>query len=155
MLTEPWVSSATDFFLRGERGKRPRWVLQLINNGRWNKEEVVRCLGVEDSRRVLAIPLSLMDGNDKWIWQHTRCGNYFTCPGYKCAREMKKNGELRVLIYEAIFLLVFGKFSSRPPGLDGVSMEGSHVLKTPDCKDVFETPTVLMGVSMVEATEAF
>ncbi|GAA0157671.1 hypothetical protein LIER_14891 [Lithospermum erythrorhizon] len=41
------------------------------------------------------MPLSLRGGRDKLIWQHSRCGQYLTGSGYKSAKEMKKNGELR------------------------------------------------------------
>ncbi|GAA0173763.1 hypothetical protein LIER_27311 [Lithospermum erythrorhizon] len=43
----------------------------------------------------MAIPLSRRGVEDKMLCSHTRCGNYLTCSGYKCARQMKRNGELR------------------------------------------------------------
>ncbi|GAA0182268.1 hypothetical protein LIER_30348 [Lithospermum erythrorhizon] len=95
MWKDPWVPRTIDFYLRGERVDRPRWVSQLMRNGQWIKEEVERCVEGEDSGRVLTIPLGLRGGRDKWVWHHTRCGNYLPSSGYKCARTMKKNGELR------------------------------------------------------------
>ncbi|GAA0160329.1 hypothetical protein LIER_16910 [Lithospermum erythrorhizon] len=91
---QPWVPRSSDFFVRGERRERVRWVSQLMTNGQWIKEEVESCLQGDDIQRVLAIPLSRRGIRDKLIWSHTRCGKYCTCSGYKCARNMKKRGEL-------------------------------------------------------------
>ncbi|GAA0159370.1 hypothetical protein LIER_16161 [Lithospermum erythrorhizon] len=85
MWTEYWVPRTTDFFRRGERGDRPRCVSQLICNGEWLKEEVVKCMAEEDVRRVLSISLSRSGGANRLMWIHTRCGNYITCSGYKTA----------------------------------------------------------------------
>ncbi|GAA0179660.1 hypothetical protein LIER_30001 [Lithospermum erythrorhizon] len=90
MWTESWVPKNTDYFLRGERGDRARWVSQLISNGEWIKEEVERCVEGEDGQRILAMPLSLRGGRDKLVWQHSCSGVYMTCSGHKCA-----NSELR------------------------------------------------------------
>ncbi|GAA0185825.1 hypothetical protein LIER_33113 [Lithospermum erythrorhizon] len=67
MWKEQWVPRITDFYLRGERDENGRWVSQLISDGHWNKEEVAKCVTGEDRIRVLAIPLSLRGGRDKWV----------------------------------------------------------------------------------------
>ncbi|GAA0149552.1 hypothetical protein LIER_36950 [Lithospermum erythrorhizon] len=47
-----------------------------------------------EASHVLAIPLSRRLPRDRIIWHYTRSG-YLTCSGYKCARVMKRNGDLR------------------------------------------------------------
>ncbi|GAA0152967.1 hypothetical protein LIER_37598 [Lithospermum erythrorhizon] len=53
-------------------------------------------LGNDDAANVLSIPLSRSNIRDKVIWHHTRSEVYLTCSGYKCACDMKRNGEVRV-----------------------------------------------------------
>ncbi|GAA0187509.1 hypothetical protein LIER_34797 [Lithospermum erythrorhizon] len=92
---EPWVPRDSDCFLHGERADKLRWVSQLMQGGECNKEAMETVVEGEDVHRVLAIPLSRRGVEDRLIWSHTRCGNYLTCSGYKCARKMKRDGELR------------------------------------------------------------
>ncbi|GAA0151018.1 hypothetical protein LIER_09828 [Lithospermum erythrorhizon] len=95
MWKEPWMPRSTDFFLRGDQGDRPRWVSQLIRRGEWIEGAVGKLMEGDDLAKVLVLPLSHRGMEDKLIWNHTHCGHYLTSSGYKCAHEMKKNGELR------------------------------------------------------------
>ncbi|GAA0141177.1 hypothetical protein LIER_02381 [Lithospermum erythrorhizon] len=95
MWMEAWVPRITDFYLRAERGGRPRWVSQLIRDGEWVREEVEGNVRGDYVSRILAMPISRRGLPDKLVWTHTRCGNYLTCSDYKCAQSMKRNGELR------------------------------------------------------------
>ncbi|GAA0168567.1 hypothetical protein LIER_23254 [Lithospermum erythrorhizon] len=95
MWTEPWVPRNTDFFLRGEQGDKPRWVSELMQGGVWNKREVERVVEGDDVRRILSIPINQRGLHDRPIWSHTKCGNYLTSSGYKCARNLQKGDELR------------------------------------------------------------
>ncbi|GAA0170366.1 hypothetical protein LIER_40941 [Lithospermum erythrorhizon] len=52
-------------------------------------------MGDDDAQLVLSIPLSKQSIRDKLVWNHTKSGIYLTCSGYRSARDMKKNGELR------------------------------------------------------------
>ncbi|GAA0184346.1 hypothetical protein LIER_31634 [Lithospermum erythrorhizon] len=98
---EPWVPCSTDFHMADSIviwriGKGARWVSQLLRGGGvWNKEAVDNILDGEDLKKVMAIPLSHQGLQDKLIWRHTRCGQFLTSSGYKCAGEMKRNGKLR------------------------------------------------------------
>ncbi|GAA0167060.1 hypothetical protein LIER_22078 [Lithospermum erythrorhizon] len=57
------------------------------------RDKVVEAVGLEEAETVLAIPLSRMPTQDKLVWNYTKCDNYLTCSGYRCAIEMKRNGD--------------------------------------------------------------
>ncbi|GAA0141775.1 hypothetical protein LIER_02840 [Lithospermum erythrorhizon] len=52
-------------------------------------------LDAEDTKKILAIPLSRYDIHNKLVWHHTKCGIYLTSSGYNNAKDLKKIGELR------------------------------------------------------------
>ncbi|GAA0169141.1 hypothetical protein LIER_23687 [Lithospermum erythrorhizon] len=82
MWTEPWVSRQNDFKIRGVQDVGVQMVSHLIMGGSWDRVRVEELFGREDTLKVLSIPLS-------------RLGVYLRCSEYKCAREMKRNGDLR------------------------------------------------------------
>ncbi|GAA0170415.1 hypothetical protein LIER_40955 [Lithospermum erythrorhizon] len=79
----------------GDRVGDVKWVAQLIRGGKWNESLVREIAGDEQARTIMAIRISLVPIRDKLVWHHTKCGNYTTFSGYLCAKEMKKNGDLR------------------------------------------------------------
>ncbi|GAA0155015.1 hypothetical protein LIER_12842 [Lithospermum erythrorhizon] len=87
-------------FLHAKLGANPSYGWRNLLKGRkvlakgvrWRVEHL---LGSDDATSVLSIPLSRRNGMDKLIWNYTRSGVYLTCLGYKCARDMIRNGECR------------------------------------------------------------
>ncbi|GAA0167336.1 hypothetical protein LIER_22292 [Lithospermum erythrorhizon] len=91
ICSDQWVPRETDFNVFGVRNMEVSSVSQLIVNGDWDRQRVEGMFG----RVYASIPLSRRLIQDKLIWHHTWSGVYLTCSGYKCARAMKRNGDLR------------------------------------------------------------
>ncbi|GAA0143649.1 hypothetical protein LIER_35779 [Lithospermum erythrorhizon] len=92
---DPWIPRINDFVARDRDNDDFYMVSQLMRDGTW-KENVVANLFVDDNAKwILAIPISKFHLRDKLIWHHTRGGDYLTSSGYKCARELKKVGNMR------------------------------------------------------------
>ncbi|GAA0183763.1 hypothetical protein LIER_31117 [Lithospermum erythrorhizon] len=73
-----------------------RWrVSQLIRDGAWREDVIKELFAEDDVKQILAIPSSKFHVRDKLVWHHIKSGIYITSSGYKSARELKKNGELR------------------------------------------------------------
>ncbi|GAA0168701.1 hypothetical protein LIER_23360 [Lithospermum erythrorhizon] len=90
---DPWVPRLGNFRMFGGGSREPRLVSQLIVGGQWDTQNVVEVVAEEVAHDILAMPLIRVPARDKLIWHHTKCGNYLTAFGYKCAKEMKGNGD--------------------------------------------------------------
>ncbi|GAA0169382.1 hypothetical protein LIER_23885 [Lithospermum erythrorhizon] len=89
-----WVPRSTDFHYRGTQNSSITRVSQLIREGRWDVQEVIRVIGAPDAQLILSIPLSRHEIMDRLVWNHTKSGSYLTCSGYKRACDVKRNGDL-------------------------------------------------------------
>ncbi|GAA0174291.1 hypothetical protein LIER_27713 [Lithospermum erythrorhizon] len=66
MWKEQWLPRVSDFFLRGERGDKPKWVSQLIQGGEWSREAMERAVEGEDVGLWYSSPWMLVTSNGPW-----------------------------------------------------------------------------------------
>lgn len=89
---DPWIPRPPSF-LTITQGPQDKKVSDfIIEQGKWNRDEIKQSFLTPDIQLIQTIPLSLFNHSDSWLWHYTNNGSYSVRSGYNLAASMKVSG---------------------------------------------------------------
>ncbi|KAF7807038.1 uncharacterized protein G2W53_039199 [Senna tora] len=92
VINECWIPGERRIW-HVEDGDREMKVCDLLADGelKWDEQKIARCLPKDVGRKVLAVPLNVLAGEDKIVWPCTKDGTYSVSTGYHLLAEEFSN----------------------------------------------------------------
>lgn len=94
---DKWIPGIVGGKLGGAQaggGCSPQMVEELIDEGRWNLNELKQWISEEDYKAIVSTPLSLCTVTDKLIWSGAKDGKYVVKNGYFHAKKEIDSGRI-------------------------------------------------------------